>query len=106
MGSYELAQERSRAFHAAIAERLLIDPTLVEQARGRVRQWLDTGSVARPYAEAWRDSLDQPLADIAAALPHRSERMHDLRQVSPFAGALDPRTRWRIHADVRARLAR
>jgi hypothetical protein len=29
--------------------------------------------------------------------------MHDLRQVSPFAGFLDARTRWRIHRDIGAR---
>jgi len=44
-----------------------------------------------------------PLSELETALAERSERMHDLRQVSPFAGILDARTRWRIHRDVGAR---
>jgi hypothetical protein len=30
-------------------------------------------------------------------MTERTEAAHDLRQVSPFAGALDARTRWQIH---------
>ena len=52
--------------------------------------------MARPYAEAWSELLDGPLDDLVRALLERSERMHDLRQVSPFAGVLDARTRWRL----------
>jgi hypothetical protein len=103
MSPYELVAERSRALHLAVAERLLDDPKLVEAARGRVREWLERGSVARSYAEAWLSLLETPLAELCAALGETSERMHDLRQVSPFAGALDPRTRWRIHRQVGAR---
>ena len=79
---------------------------MVGVARARVRAWLDDGSVGRSYAEAWRVLLDRPLEDLITALGDASERMHDLRQVSPFAGALDPRTRWRIHREVGERLAR
>lgn len=100
-----LAEERSRALHLAVAERLQADPALIDEARVRVRGWLRDGTVAYPYAQAWQALLDRPLGDLVAALGERSERMHDLRQVSPFAGTLDPRTRWRIHDAVRARLA-
>jgi hypothetical protein len=33
-----------------------------------------------------------------------SEEARALRQVTPFAGAIDPRTRWRIWREVRAAL--
>lgn len=89
----------------ALAERLLADPTLVDRARLRVVNWLQSGSVHRRYAEAWRMLLDRPLPELVAALPEISEQMHDLRQVSPFAGVLDARTRWRIHRAVRERAA-
>lgn len=106
MQPHRLVAERSRALHVAVAERLCADPGLVLAARTRVQSWLNDGSVARVYAEAWEALLDRPIADLVAALGEMSERMHDLRQVSPFAGVLDPRTRWRIHRETRERLAR
>lgn len=93
---HEKAAERSRALHGAVAERLRADPGLVEQARARVDGWWADGSVARPYVEAWRELLALPLGNLLERLVEPSERMHDLRQVSPFAGVLDARTRWRI----------
>lgn len=106
MSPHTVAEETSLALHVAVAERLQADPTLVDRARARVEEWLAQGAVGRPYADAWLALLDQPLGKMVAALAERSERMHDLRQVSPFAGVLDPRTRWRIHGEVRARLNR
>lgn len=99
----DLAAARSRALHEAVARRVAEDPSLVARARARVRQWGATGAVARPYVEAWQELLDQPLPELLARLVEPSERMHELRQVSPFAGVLDPRLRWRILRDVRSR---
>ena len=101
-----VAEERSIAYHREIASLLAHRPELLDTARDRVESWLRDGSVARPYAEAWRDLLCGTFEQLAATLIDPGERSRDLRQVSPFAGALDPRTRWRIHADVRAQLAR
>jgi len=101
-----LAAERSRALHVAVGERLRADPRLVEAARIRVRGWLESGSVAHPYAQAWISLLGRSLDELIEALGEDSERMHDLRQVSPFAGVLDPRSRWRIHREVGERRAR
>lgn len=99
---HERAIARSCALHAAIAERLERDPSLVDRARQRVESWLRDGSVSRPYAEAWQQQLDAPLSDLVHALVERSERMNDLRQVSPFAGVLDARTRWRVRRSADA----
>jgi hypothetical protein len=82
---------------------LTADPSLIAQARLRVLGWQRTGSVHPRYVESWRQLLELPAAALVAALAERSERMHDLRQVSPFAGVLDARTRWRIHREVGAR---
>jgi hypothetical protein len=90
---HERVQERSLRLHAAVAERLAAEPSLVEAAKARVQRWLEDGSVARHYAEAWRDLFVAPRDDLLARLTEPAERMHDLRQVSPFAGVLDPRTR-------------
>jgi hypothetical protein len=106
MTPHELAAERSRALHLAVAERIRADPTVLQKARSRVRAWLSDGAVARSYALAWRDLLEGPADGLLTALGENSQRMHDLRQVSPFAGVLDARTRWRIHAEARGRVPR
>jgi hypothetical protein len=95
-GRHALVEERSLELHRAVAERLRADPTLVESARRRVDAWLRDGTVARAYAEAWQDVLARPAGEVAAFLEDPGGRARQLRQASPFAGFLDPRTRWRI----------
>ena len=95
-GRHALAEDVSLELHRAVAQRLLDDPALVERARERVAGWLRDGSVARPYAEAWRDVLAEPVESIARFLTATEEKARQMRQTSPFAGVLDPRTRWSI----------
>jgi hypothetical protein len=103
---HRLADEISIALHQAIAEELLRGPGLVERARERVEGWLREGSVSHWYAERWRDLLSLDTGSIAEAIVRRDEETTALRQVSPFAGVIDPRTRWRLRREVRARLER
>lgn len=103
MSPHELVAERSLALHAAVADRIRRDPTLIEVARRRVREWQALGTVLRPYADEWASLLALPWPELEAALTDRSQHMHDLRQVSPFAGVLDARTRWQIHREIGAR---
>jgi hypothetical protein len=95
---HERVTARSIALHREVARRLCEEPALLQAARLRVAGWLADGSVAREYAEAWSTLLASPLERVVEALTDPSERMHDLRQVSPFAGVLDSRTRWRIRS--------
>lgn len=97
MEGHRTAERRSLAYHRAIAERIGRDPSIVDAARERVRAWRD---VHARYVEAWREILARPSAEIAALLVEDSERMTMLRQVSPFAGVLDARTRWEIWRSV------
>jgi hypothetical protein len=100
-----MAEERSLAYHREIADRLPGRPDILEAARARVGRWIDSGDVHHVYATAWRELLDRPLEEIRAAIVNPDQQARDLRQVSPFAGALDPRTRWRIHRAVGDRAA-
>ena len=104
MNLHELAEERSLAIHRVVADRLRQDPRLVDAARTRVAGWLDDGSVHAVYAEAWRELLSGPIERLLETLIDPSERARALRQCSPFAGVVDPRTRWRIWREVRAGL--
>jgi hypothetical protein len=101
MNLHELAEERSLAIHRVVAERLRRDPALLDAARARVRGWLADGSVHRAYAEAWDTLLGGPTERLFEALIDPGETARALRQCSPFAGVVDPRTRWSIWRNVR-----
>jgi hypothetical protein len=70
-----------------------------------VADWLVAGAVHPLHARAWRDALDGSLADRCSLLVERSERAAALRQVTTFAGFIDPRQRWRIWRETRRRLS-
>ena len=91
---HDLSERRSWALHAEVAARLT--PELVERARARVRAWLTHDPSAHPYAAQWNDVLLQDFEDIRRALVRRDDEMNTLRQASPFAGAIDAKTRWKI----------
>jgi len=99
---HRLAEERSLALHRAIAERLSEDPSVLKRARTRVQRWMEKEDVARYGAEEWDRVLSGSTADICEWLGDESEHARAMRQVAPFAGAIDPRTRWRIWKEVRA----
>jgi hypothetical protein len=80
---------------AEVAARLPGSPELVRSAQQRVLGWLTRPS-EHPYAAAWNDLLQLPLEPLRQALTDKGEPMCTLRQASPFAGALDARTRWSI----------
>jgi hypothetical protein len=105
-GGHALAEERSLELHRLVAERLRADPRLLDRARERVRTWHQDGPVSRPWAEAWLEILEHPLEEITALLTDTSQRARDLRQSSPFAGFIDPRTRWTALRAVRQRHGR
>ena len=105
MDLHRLSEERSIEYHRVIAERLWSQPEILEMARHRVQAWL-TGSSEPPfYAEKWAEMLARDVPAIAAFLVDRSELALELRQSSPFAGALQPQERWRIWRETRERFS-
>ncbi len=87
----------------AIAGELASRPEWVELARGNVARWAsDVGGSARvrPALERWRALLDRPVEEICRAMTDPGEAGQDLRQNSPFAGALPARRVWEIKRSV------
>jgi len=105
MDLHRLAEERSVAYHTAIAERLRHQPEVLERARQRVEEWLKSGESAPFYARKWAEILARDVSSITAFLVERSELADELRQSSPFAGALHPQERWRIWRETRDRFS-
>lgn len=105
MDLHRLAEERSVAYHSAIAERLRVEPGILEHARQRVAGWLTREGGAPFYARKWAEVLAGEPAAVAAFLVEQSELATELRQSSPFAGALTPQERWKIWRETRERLA-
>lgn len=93
---HQLAEERSIAYHRALASKIESDPAILDMAQCRVEGWIRDRSVHPFYAEGWRELLDLPLGDLQRKLVDPSQEMRDMRQCTPFAGGLDPRERWEI----------
>jgi hypothetical protein len=105
MNLHRLAEERSIALHSAIAARLRRDQAIVERARVRVAGWRRDRSVSARWIDAWERALALPTDELCALLVDGSERARAMRQSTPFAGVIDPRTRWHIWREVRSRMA-
>lgn len=103
---HRLAELRSLAFHRAISERIRADPGLLERARVRVEGWIADGGRTSGAAREWARILEGSVESVATFLCDPSEHAAALRQCTPFAGALDPRERWRIWREVRAEAER
>jgi hypothetical protein len=102
--AHRLGEARSLAYHREVARRLRREPERIEVARERVQDWLRTGEPDARYARAWSEILDRSIEEIAAFLVEETETARALRQVTPFAGFLSARERWRIWREVRASL--
>jgi len=93
-GGHRGAELRSLAFHRTVAERL--DDELVHEARRRVRRWRLEGRIHPRWANGWEDVLLRPLPQIAKLISRDTQEARDLRQSSPFAGALSEAERRRV----------
>lgn len=91
-------QRRSLWLHHAVAGALVADPDAVmanalETVRRRLAQ---PGDRARVWHERWQEILEQGIEPTIDALTSPTQLAADLRQSSPFAGALQPETRERV----------
>jgi hypothetical protein len=102
MDLHRLAEERSLAYHRAVAARLACEPRILDRARVRLAAWATAGRSAH-HARRWQEILARPIDEITRFLAADSDEARELRQATPFAGALDARERWRLWREVRQR---
>ena len=91
---HRAAELRSLGYHRAVASRL--DSRLVGEARSRLTRWEYERRIDPRYANEWRQVLSWPIPRIKRLISEDTERARDLRQNSPFAGALHERERQRV----------
>jgi hypothetical protein len=96
---HDRAERRNRAYHAAVARRLSKDT--VRRALHQLWRWSEEGNIDPRYADEWEALLRRPLPEIKRVLTEDSQRARDLRQSSPFAGALSEPERRKILEEIR-----
>ena len=101
MDPHKLSEARSLAYHRVIASKIKEDPSILDRARRRVQSWLTEQDPPRHYAKAWDETLRNSTREITVFLVAETEQAIELRQSTPFAGALSARERWAIWRSLR-----
>lgn len=92
--THRTAELQSLAYHRLVAERL--DDRMVDDARRRVHRWREDGRIHPRWAEKWEQVLALPLPKITKTIGADTVGARELRQTSPFAGALTQQERRRL----------
>jgi hypothetical protein len=69
-----------------VARRIVADPSMIADARNYVEKHMAPDPHQRSYTAIWRELLNQPPAEIAAALVEDSARGRLLRETRPVFG--------------------
>jgi hypothetical protein len=86
---HDWIDERKRAMHVRVAEKLRADPGLIRTAWENLERWEGLRG-PEPVYDEWREILSWPLEALLEVLVEESEPADRLRQSSPFAGVLTP----------------
>jgi hypothetical protein len=96
--SHRLAEARSLAMHAAMAQKIEREPSLLDIPRQNMERWRARWrDKPPPWWREWRILLQRPWPEIAALITEPSENAARLRQSTPFAGVLTDAERARIY---------
>lgn len=101
---HRTAELQALAYHRAVAERLTEE--MLDAARKRLSRWESSGRIDPRWASQWTRVLALPLPKVAKAISSDSPRARELRQTSPFAGALSEQERRRLVQLVEDRASR
>ncbi|MCA9596779.1 MAG: hypothetical protein KC776_25865 [Myxococcales bacterium] len=64
---------RSLALHRAVAERLLLDASVLDRARVKTEEWLREGGRSAPLLLEWQEILQGSAEDVAKFLAEREQ---------------------------------
>lgn len=97
-GLEDRTHRRGLAYHQAVAARL--HKQTVADAKYLLYRWREQRRIDPLYAQRWDHILSMPMKDIREAITAVDTDADDLRQNSPFAGALTEPERRRVLAEV------
>jgi len=99
---HRILDARSLAMHCRIAQKIVRDPELIDQARDNLKRWKENFDAPRPrYLKEWEQILALPCPEIAERITKMSDDATRLRSSSPFAGILNDKEREQIYAAFR-----
>ena len=99
---HRIIEARSLAMHCLAAQKIVLDPALLDLVRNTLNAWRARYGDDMPRAlDEWAAILRLPWPQIAAFITDQGERATRLRQSTPFAGVLSGRERERIYAAFR-----
>jgi hypothetical protein len=99
---HRIIEARSLAMHCLAAQKIMLDPALLDRVRRTLEAWSARYGKDAPRAlHEWALILRRPWPQIAAFITDPGERATRLRQSSPFAGVLRVRERERVYAAFR-----
>jgi hypothetical protein len=99
---HRIVEARSLAMHCLAAQKIMLDPAMLDGVRRTLDVWRARYAEDAPRAlDEWAAILRLPWPQIAALITDPGERATRLRQSTPFAGVLSERERERIHAAFR-----
>ena len=104
MDPHRISEERSLAYHRAIAERLDDEPELIARAIERIERWKRTNAGPPTYLERWLALLQGPRRQLLQIMLADDENARTMRSIGPFAGEMAPKERWNLWREVRKRL--
>ena len=92
---HSFIDQRSLAFHVAIAEKLRLQPELLKGVHDRLKKISSDSRLSYSTRDAyreWLEFIEQPsLKEVLAFLVDPSEEANRLRQATPFSGILSRR---------------
>jgi len=98
---------RSIAYHQAVVEKIKLHPdSVLRKARNHISCLSQKHPDARLLIDRWKLWLQLPEEDLCTLMLLRGGAYNDMRQVSPFAGALSARERVAAIHRFRAEMVR
>ena len=106
MPTHQELDQRSLAMHRLVADKVLADAQLLDQAKAILHRWhLAASPRTVGYLDVWQGLLDSGVDACLAVATEDSERAAALRQSSPLACLLSNQERFAFLKDWKARHA-
>lgn len=95
-GRHRVTELRSQVLHQRVAEKLVVQPGLKQQAFARLERLRQLNPASAVYLERWRELLQGDELQLLRKMTESGDQADALRQASPFTTLLGEKERKRI----------